>query len=105
MEYFDTLETRDPEARERALLAALPAQVEHAKRNAAGFARILKDVDPRAVVSRAALAKLPVTRKSDLKDLQRADPHLPTVNPAHDAPRARSDDGHVVERHQLVGHV
>jgi phenylacetate-CoA ligase len=80
MEYFDTLETRDPEARERALLAALPAQVEHAKRNAAGFARILKDVDPRAVVSRAALAKLPVTRKSDLKELQRADPPLGGLN-------------------------
>jgi phenylacetate-CoA ligase len=80
MEYFDTLETRDPEARERALLAALPAQVEHAKRNAAGFARILKDVDPRAVVSRAALARLPVTRKSDLKELQRADPPLGGLN-------------------------
>jgi phenylacetate-CoA ligase len=69
-EHYDALETRDPEARERDLMARLPAHLAHAKANAPGFARILKDVDPRAVTSRAALARLPVTRKSDLKALQ-----------------------------------
>jgi phenylacetate-CoA ligase len=69
-EFYDSLETRDPDVRERDLLARLPKQVEHAKRNAPGFARILKDVAPREVTSRAALARLPVTRKSDLKALQ-----------------------------------
>ena len=29
--YYDALETRDPEVRERALFAALPAQLAHAK--------------------------------------------------------------------------
>jgi phenylacetate-CoA ligase len=69
-EHYDDLETRDPEVRERDLLAQLPKQIAHAKANAPGFARILKDVDPRAVAARAALARLPVTRKSDLKALQ-----------------------------------
>jgi phenylacetate-CoA ligase len=69
-EHYDDLEIRDPEARERDLLARLPGQIEHAKANAPGFTRILKDLDPRDVTSRAALAKLPVTRKSDLKALQ-----------------------------------
>ena len=69
-EFYDALETRDPEARERDLLARLPRQVGYAQKNAPGFARILKDIDPRAIVSRAALAVLPVTRKSDLKALQ-----------------------------------
>jgi phenylacetate-CoA ligase len=69
-EHYDDLEIRDPEARERDLLARLPKQIAHAKANAPGFARILKDVDPRAVTARAALARLPVTRKSDLKALQ-----------------------------------
>jgi phenylacetate-CoA ligase len=69
-DHFDALETRDAEVRERDLLGRLPTQVAHAKTNAPGFARILKDVDPRAVTSRAALARLPVTRKSDLKALQ-----------------------------------
>jgi phenylacetate-CoA ligase len=65
-EFFDALETRDPEARERALLAALPGQVAHARAHAPGFARILAEVDAREVSSRAALAQLPVTRKSEL---------------------------------------
>jgi len=69
-DHYDALETRDPEERERALLAALPRQVAHARANAPGFARILRDVDPRRIVTRAALAELPVTRKSDLKALQ-----------------------------------
>jgi phenylacetate-CoA ligase len=69
-EYFDVLETRDPEERERALLAALPGQIAHAKANAPGFARILAGVEPAAVATRAALARLPVTRKSDVAELQ-----------------------------------
>jgi len=68
--HYDALETRDVETRERDLLARLPRQVAHARTNAPGFARLLKDVDPREIVSRSALAGLPVTRKSDLKALQ-----------------------------------
>ena len=68
--HYDTLETRDPEVRERILMAFLPAQVYHAQTNSSGFARILKGIDPREVTSREALARLPVTRKSDLLELQ-----------------------------------
>jgi len=79
-EYYDSLETRDPAARERALLAALPAQIAHAKGHAPGFARILADVEPQSVCTRAALARLPLTRKSDLGDLQRKAPPLGGLN-------------------------
>ncbi|MDP1952436.1 MAG: AMP-binding protein [Betaproteobacteria bacterium] len=79
-EYYDTLETRDPAAREQALLAALPGQIAHAKKNAPGFARILADADPQAVTTRAALARLPVTRKSDLGELQKRLPPLGGLN-------------------------
>ena len=79
-ENYDTLETRDPAQREQALFGALPAQIAHAKKNAPGFSRILADIDPGAVVSRAALARLPVTRKSDLADLQRQHPPLGGLN-------------------------
>lgn len=68
--FYDALETRDPQAREDALMAALPAQIATAKTRSAYFADLLKDVDPGAVTSRAALARLPVTRKSDLPILQ-----------------------------------
>ena len=41
---------------------------------APGWAKQLAGVDPRAVTSRAALAKLPLLRKSDLVALQKAAP-------------------------------
>ncbi len=72
--YLDDLETRSPEVRERALFKALPDQVANAKKNAPYFARLLADVAPHTIDSRAALAKLPVTRKSDLIALQKAEP-------------------------------
>ena len=83
--HYDSLEIRDPAERERALLAALPAQVAHAQKNAAGFSRILAGIDPNCVSSRAALAKLPVTRKSDLGELQKLEPPLGGLNatPVH----------------------
>ena len=80
VDFYDALEARRPEEREAALMAALPAHLAHAKRNAPGWARILQDVDPAAVTTRAALAKLPVTRKSDLAELQRAIPPLGGLN-------------------------
>jgi len=51
-------------------MAALPRLVAHAKRRAPGFGRILEKIDPARVNSRKALAALPVTRKSDLAELQ-----------------------------------
>ena len=66
---LDALETRAPEERERDLLARLPGLIARAQQ-APGWARILNGVDPAAVTTRAALAALPVTRKSDLKTLQ-----------------------------------
>ena len=71
-EYFDALETRDPAAREAALLAALPRQLAHAQQHSAAFADILAGIDAAAVTSRAALARLPVTRKSELLARQQA---------------------------------
>jgi phenylacetate-coenzyme A ligase PaaK-like adenylate-forming protein len=79
-EHYDELETRSPEAREGALMAALPAHIAHAKANAPGFARILNDVDPREIKSRKSLARLPVTRKSDLASLQKENPPLGGLN-------------------------
>jgi phenylacetate-CoA ligase len=71
-DHFDTLEIRDPEVRERELLDALPRQIAHAKANAPAFARLLTGVDAASITTRAALAALPVTRKSALLDLQKS---------------------------------
>ena len=72
MTHYDALETRPPEVREAALMAALPAQVAHAKAQAPAFADLLKDVDAASVNSRAALAQLPVIRKTELLERQKA---------------------------------
>jgi phenylacetate-CoA ligase len=69
--FFDALETRDPAVREAALLAALPAQVRAAQATAA-MGGVLTGVDAGAITSRVALAALPVTRKSQLLERQRA---------------------------------
>ena len=44
--HYDTLETRTPAEREKALMQALPQQIAHAKANAPFFKDWLKDVDP-----------------------------------------------------------
>jgi phenylacetate-coenzyme A ligase PaaK-like adenylate-forming protein len=71
-DHFDMLETRDPEAREAAVMAALRRQVAFARAHAPGFADILRDVDVTALHARDALAAIPVTRKSDLVERQKA---------------------------------
>ncbi|HYX65585.1 MAG TPA: AMP-binding protein [Burkholderiales bacterium] len=80
VEYYDRLETRSAAVREKTLMLALPRLIAHAKRKAPGFARVLKDVEPRAVNTRKALAGLPITRKSDLAALQKEMPPLGGLN-------------------------
>jgi phenylacetate-CoA ligase len=72
-EHFDALETRAPETRERDLCARLPGLIEAALK-APTWRRLLGEIDPRAIDSRAALARLPVLRKGDLIGMQKSDP-------------------------------
>ena len=71
-DFFDALEQRQPAEREAALMAALPGHIARAQRATAAFAEILAGVDAAAVDHRAALARLPVTRKSELLARQQA---------------------------------
>ena len=73
-DHFDDLETRAPEVREREQLVQLSRQIAHAKAHAPAYARLLADVAPASVASREALARLPVTRKSELGEMQRQSP-------------------------------
>jgi len=70
--FFDALETREPAHREAQFMAALPGLVAHAQARAPAFAALLEGVDTAAVTTRAALARLPVTRKHELLELQKA---------------------------------
>jgi phenylacetate-CoA ligase len=71
-EFFDALETRDPAEREAAQMAALAAQVAHAQRSSPAYAELLAGIEAPAITSRAALAALPLTRKSSLAAAQAA---------------------------------
>ncbi len=70
--HYDALETRDPAERERAQMAALATQVAHAQAHAPAFAARLAGIAAAEVTTRAALARLPVLRKHELMDHQRA---------------------------------
>jgi phenylacetate-CoA ligase len=98
-EYYDELETRDPGSREAALMAALSDAIGDAKANAPGFARILADVVPGDVTSREALAKLPVTRKADLIEMQEAEPPFGglTTRPARELARLYMSPGPIAD--------
>ena len=71
-DHHDTLETRTPELREQALMAALAVQIAHAQTHATAFARSLAGVDAAQIDNRAALARLPVIRKHELLAQQRS---------------------------------
>jgi phenylacetate-CoA ligase len=78
-DHYDVLETRDPADRDYAQSATLCELVARALA-APGWARHLAEVDPGAVTSRAALAELPLLRKSDLATLQKELPPLGGFN-------------------------
>jgi phenylacetate-CoA ligase len=78
-DHFDALETRDGVTRERDLFGQLPELIARAM-TAPGWAGHLAGVDPTSVTGRAALAKLPLLRKSDLLALQKATPPLAGFN-------------------------
>jgi len=86
-EFFDEREARDPAVREAALMAALPAQVAHAQASSPAYTELLAGVDAGAITSRAALAELPLTRKSSLAAAQAARRALRLGGYAVGAPR------------------
>jgi phenylacetate-CoA ligase len=69
--HYDALETREPAIREAELFSRLPDVLRKALA-APAYAERLKGVDPARITSRAALAGLPVLRKSELPALHKA---------------------------------
>jgi phenylacetate-CoA ligase len=72
-EHYDALETRDPAIREAELFSRLPEVLRRAMA-APAYAERLRGIDPAAITDRAALARLPLLRKSDLPALHKAAP-------------------------------
>ncbi len=96
--HYDALETRDPIARERDLLAALPQIVARAM-TAPGWTKHLAGVDPKLVNSREALSRLAVLRKADIAALQKENPPFGgfNVTPPGNAKRLQMSPGALFE--------
>ena len=77
--YFDALETRTADQRASDLANALPQQIARAK-VLSGYAARFADVDPTRITDAAALARLPVLRKSELIEAQGQKPPLGGFN-------------------------
>jgi phenylacetate-CoA ligase len=73
VDHYDALETRDPALREAELFSRLPDVLQKALA-APGYSKHFGGVDPARINSRAALATLPVLRKSDLPARHKAAP-------------------------------
>jgi phenylacetate-CoA ligase len=80
-EHYDSLETRDTVVREREQFARLCEIIARAM-SAPGWAKHLKGIDPKSIISRDSLAKLPVLRKSDISTLQKESPPFGGLNVA-----------------------
>jgi phenylacetate-CoA ligase len=87
MSFYDPLETRDPEERETDLMDKLARQVAHAKETSSYYFHALAGFNPFECTSREALARLPLTRKRDLIDLQKKHPPFGGLN---SLPRGRA---------------
>src|SRR6516165_1231484 len=96
--YYDELEIRDPDLRERVHFTHLVETVRCAMA-APSWARQLAGFEPEVAASRAGLARLPLLRKSDLPALQRADPPFGgfNVTPPGKARRLMMSPGPVFE--------
>ena len=99
MSYYDPLETRDPAERESDLMDKLARQVAHAQATSAYYAQALAGVEAQACTTRQALARLPLTRKRDLIELQKQHPPFGGLNslPRHRARRVFASPGPIYE--------
>ena len=99
MSYYDPLETRDPDEREADLMDKLARQVAHAKETTHYYFQSLAGINPFECATREALAKLPLTRKRDLIELQKKTPPFGGLNalPRHKAKRVFASPGPIYE--------
>ena len=73
-EFYDDLETRSADERTQAQFESIRAQIVHVQNNTAAYAEVLKDIDAHSIIDAASFSTLPLTRKSELINLQQTQP-------------------------------
>jgi phenylacetate-CoA ligase len=71
-EFYDSLETRSADERALAQFESIRSQIEHVKRNTTAYAESLQGIDPADITDATAFSALPLTRKSELIELQQS---------------------------------
>jgi phenylacetate-CoA ligase len=106
-EFFDELETMSPAAREKYLNQKLSETVTRAYQHAPAITNLFNQagVTPEQILTVKDLEKLPITRKTDLMELQRANPPYGgfLAIPAEDIERVFISPGPVYEPIQHAG--
>jgi phenylacetate-coenzyme A ligase PaaK-like adenylate-forming protein len=97
--FYDALERREPAEREAALMTALPRVIAAAKQHTTAHSERLAKVRPEDITDRRALADLPITRKSELIELQRQNPPFGGFNavPVGEVARIFASPGPIYE--------
>jgi phenylacetate-CoA ligase len=73
-DFYDSLETRDPEQRLQTQFETIKSQLQQAKQKAPAYQKLLANVDLNEINNESDFASLPLTRKSALLELQKTDP-------------------------------
>lgn len=84
--FFKPEEVQSPELREQTLMSGLSDFLSHSRRSCEYYQNTLAGIDLSKVDNRAALAALPITRKSDLIELQRINMPFAGIVPAAKRP-------------------
>lgn len=81
-QFYDEKECQASGEREAKLLAALPSQLTYAKAQCPYYQQLFADLQITSITSRELLATLPITRKSDLIEMQQSKPLFAGVDAA-----------------------
>ncbi len=71
-EFYDSLETRSADERKQAQFESIRAQIDHVKNNTAAYAESLGDIEAASIIDAESFSQLPLTRKSELIELQQS---------------------------------
>jgi len=89
-EFYDSLETRSADQRAQAQFESIRAQIAHVQTHTKAYAESLGGIDATTIVDAESFAQLPLTRKSELIELQKS---------------ARPFGGHTADNLPLYSHV
>ena len=71
-EFYDSLEMRSSDERNQAQLEAIREQIRHVQNNTVAYSESLKEIDASKITDATSFSELPLTRKSELIELQQA---------------------------------